>query len=214
MKLRLHWAISIVILCACGTAVPVLDGADAGGDGGDAGDSSQRDTSADPDTGSTDSGADGDVGTDTSVSVDHYFQTVPATIDFWVGTFLILIMAMVEIICFSWIFGMDVGWDEIHHGAQIQIPTAFRFIMKYVSPLYLLIVLGAFCVTTLPSSLALIGQQPMAQLALALVGVVLLVLMVCVRIGEKRWAELGLDLDGKEGWANASPESPNREVAP
>ena len=120
-----------------------------------------------------------------------------STIDFWVGTFLILVLAMVEIICFSWIFGIDLGWAEIHEGAQIQIPTVFRFVMKYVSPLYLLIVLGAFCVTNLPSSLRQIAQQPMAQLALALVAAVMVILMVCVRFGEKRWAELGLDLDGK-----------------
>lgn len=137
------------------------------------------------------------------------------TIDFWIGTFLILVMAMVEIICFSWILGIDVGWDEIHRGAQIQIPPVFRFIMKYVSPVYLLIVLGAFCVTNLPSSIAQISQQPMAQLALALIAGVMALLMVCVRIGEKRWKELGLDLDGKEGLVDWAPETDTTgEVTP
>ena len=137
------------------------------------------------------------------------------TIDFWIGTFLILVMAMVEIICFSWILGIDVGWDEIHHGAQIQIPPVFRFIMKYVSPVYLLIVLGAFCVTNLPSSIARISEQPMAQLALALIAGVMALLMVCVRIGEKRWKELGLDLDGKEGLVDWAPETDTTgEVTP
>ena len=121
------------------------------------------------------------------------------TLDFWVGTFLILIMAMVEIICFSWIFGIDMGWEEIHHGAQIRIPKAFRFIMKYVSPVYLLIVLIAFCFANLPTSIAQISEQPMAQLALALIAGIMLILMLCVRVGEKRWRELGMDLDGKEG---------------
>jgi len=130
-----------------------------------------------------------------------------STIDFWVGTFLILIMAMIEIICFSWIFGVDLGWEEIHRGAQIQIPKVFRFIMKYVSPVYLLVVLVAFCITNLPSSLAAIGQQPMAQLALALIGVVMVVLILCVRVGEKRWEAMGMDLDGRDlhpDWAPAS----------
>ena len=109
-------------------------------------------------------------------------------------------MAMLEIICFSWVFGIDVGWKEIHEGAQIQIPAPFRFIMKWVSPAYLMIVLVAFCITNLPASIALIAQQPMAQLALGLIAAVTVLLMVCVRIGEKRWLALGLDLDGKEGW--------------
>lgn len=130
-----------------------------------------------------------------------------STLDFWVGTFLILIMAMIEIICFSWVLGIDVGWDEIHRGAQIQIPPVFRFIMKWVAPLYLMIILVAFCITNLPSSLALVGQQPMAQLAFGLIGAVMVLLLVCVRIGEERWKALGMDLDGQEPLADWSPQA-------
>ena len=122
-----------------------------------------------------------------------------STLDFWAGTFLILILAMVEIICFGWVLGIDKGWDEIHQGAQIKIPRVFRFIMKWVAPTYLIVVLAAFCVTNLPASIAQIAEQPLAQMALALMLGVILVLMFCVRIGEKRWREMGLDLDGKEG---------------
>ena len=121
-----------------------------------------------------------------------------STIDFWVGTFLILILAMLEIIAFSWVFGLEIGWDEIHRGAQITIPAVFRFIMKWVAPVYLLVVLIAFCIQNLPASIEQIGQQPMAQLALAMLALVGLILMWCVRIGEKRWRDLGMDLDGKE----------------
>ncbi len=121
-----------------------------------------------------------------------------ATIDFWVGTFLILVLAMLEIIAFSWIFGIDTGWKEIHEGSQIQIPTIFRFIMKWVAPGYLLIVLISFAITNLPASIEQIGQQPLAQGAIAMLFVVLLLLLWCVRIGEQRWRALGMDLDGKE----------------
>jgi neurotransmitter:Na+ symporter, NSS family len=128
-----------------------------------------------------------------------------STIDFWVGTFLILVMAMLEIICFSWIFGIKFGWEEIHHGAQIRIPAFFRFIMKWVSPIYLLVVLIAFAITNLPASIEQIRQQPMAQMALGLIGAVLVLLALCVRIGEKRWRELGMDLDGLETPEHWSP---------
>lgn len=135
-----------------------------------------------------------------------------STIDFWVGTFLILVMAMVEIICFSWILGVDLGWEEIHRGAQIQIPAVFRFIMKYVSPVYLLIVMGAFIVTNLPASIGQISEQPLAQGALALIGGVIVLLFLVVRVGEKRWAAMGLDLDGKEGlpeWSHDASRGSN-----
>ena len=102
---------------------------------------------------------------------------------------IFLIMAMVEIVCFSWVMGIDVGWEEIHRGSQIQLPRAFRFIMKYVSPVYLLIVLVAFCITSLPASLRQVLDQPMALLAVALIAGVTLVLLWCVRVGERRWVE-------------------------
>ena len=129
-----------------------------------------------------------------------------STLDFWAGTFLILILAMVEIICFSWVLGVDLGWDEIHQGAQIQIPRFFRFIMKWVAPLYLIVVLVAFCIANLPPTIAQISEQPLAQGALALLAGIIVVLMICVRIGEKRWKEMGLDLDGKEGLDRTATE--------
>ena len=114
------------------------------------------------------------------------------TIDFWVGTFLILVMATLEILCFSWVFGIKKGWEEIHHGARIKVPYCFQWVLKYVAPAYLLIVLAAFCLTSLPDSLRLVAAQPLARGALLSVGAVALVAIVCLWIGEQRWDRLGL----------------------
>ena len=127
------------------------------------------------------------------------------TIDFWAGTFLILIMAMLEVVCFAWFFGIDAGWKEIHRGARIRIPAFFRYTMKYVAPLYLAVVLVAFSVSNLPASIRQIAQQPLAQGALVLIGAVILLAVVCVRIGEKRWRALGLDVDGNEPFGATAP---------
>jgi SNF family Na+-dependent transporter len=119
------------------------------------------------------------------------------TLDDWVGTFLIFVLAMVQIICFSWIFGIDRGWKEAHDGAQIRIPSFYKFIMKYVSPVYLLIVFGAFTIQNLPNWIRGVAVQPLAQGALALVVAVTVLLLACIRIGEKRWRAEGLDVDGR-----------------
>ena len=66
------------------------------------------------------------------------------TLDFWVGTFLIFILAAIQIIIFGWVFGIDRGIAEAEQGAQMRIPPGFRFIMKYVAPAYLMIVFGGF----------------------------------------------------------------------
>jgi SNF family Na+-dependent transporter len=60
--------------------------------------------------------------------------------DFWAGTFSLVAFALIEIIVFAWIFGMDKGWKEINRGSDIKVPQFFRFVIKYITPLFLLAV--------------------------------------------------------------------------
>lgn len=62
--------------------------------------------------------------------------------DFWIGTFGLVVFAIIEVILFVWVFGSRSAWKEIMMGADIRIPRFFHFIMKYVTPLYLFILLG------------------------------------------------------------------------
>jgi SNF family Na+-dependent transporter len=121
-----------------------------------------------------------------------------STIDDWVGTFFIFVLAMVQAICFAWVFGMERGWREAHRGAQMRIPGVYRFVMKYVSPLYLIVVFVAFCFQNLGGWVTAVAEEPLRQGALALVLGTTVLLVVCTRIGERRWRAAGLDLDGRE----------------
>jgi SNF family Na+-dependent transporter len=121
-----------------------------------------------------------------------------STIDNWVGTFLIFVLAMVQIIVFSWVFGVEKGVAVAHHGACFHIPKFYRFIMKYVTPTYLLLVFAAFCWQNLGSWVAAVVNDPLQQGAIGLIVAVAIVLVVCTRIGEKRWRAAGLDIDGRE----------------
>jgi SNF family Na+-dependent transporter len=62
------------------------------------------------------------------------------TLDFWVGTFLIFVLSTVQIIIFGWMLGVDKGLELAHQGASFRIPRIFKFIMKYISPAFLLII--------------------------------------------------------------------------
>ena len=62
-------------------------------------------------------------------------------LDFWGGTFCLVLFATVETILFTWVFGMDKAWDEMHHGSELAIPRIYRFIMKYVTPIFLIVIL-------------------------------------------------------------------------
>ncbi len=65
-------------------------------------------------------------------------------LDFWGGTFCLVLFATVETILFAWVFGMERAWDEIHHGADIRIPRFYKFIIKYVTPVFLFCILGSW----------------------------------------------------------------------
>jgi hypothetical protein len=39
------------------------------------------------------------------------------------------------------VFGIDKAWEEIHHGADLNVPRVYKFIIKYITPLFLLIIL-------------------------------------------------------------------------
>jgi SNF family Na+-dependent transporter len=82
------------------------------------------------------------------------------TIDFWVGTFLIFVVAGTQIICFGWIFGSKKGFELAHEGAHMRIPGFIRFITKWVSPWYLIAIFGLFCYFNAPDYIRTMLASP------------------------------------------------------
>lgn len=60
------------------------------------------------------------------------------TLDFWVGTFLIFLLATIQIIVFGWVWGIDRGFKEMNHGAAFPVPAIFRPIIQWICPGFLL----------------------------------------------------------------------------
>jgi NSS family neurotransmitter:Na+ symporter len=67
-------------------------------------------------------------------------------LDFWGGTFCVVVFAAIEVILFAWVFGMDRAWTELHSGSDIRIPRIYRHIIKYVTPVFLFLILGFWVV--------------------------------------------------------------------
>ncbi len=78
-------------------------------------------------------------------------------IDFWGGTVCLVIFATIETILFAWVFGMDKAWSELHVGSDITIPRVYRFIIKYITPSILLVILASWFWTDLPGKLRMEG---------------------------------------------------------
>ncbi len=60
--------------------------------------------------------------------------------DFWTGTFALVVFALGEAFIFAFIFGMDRGWEEITRGADMKVPGIFRYVIKYVTPMFILVI--------------------------------------------------------------------------
>jgi SNF family Na+-dependent transporter len=73
-------------------------------------------------------------------TVFFYNQGVFDQYDYWGATVGIVIFALAESILFSWVFGIDKGWDEINAGSDITLPKIYKPIIKYVTPTILLII--------------------------------------------------------------------------
>jgi SNF family Na+-dependent transporter len=57
--------------------------------------------------------------------------------DFWPGTFTVVFFAIIEIIIFIWVFKPENAWKEMMSGADMRVPRVFLFLMQYVTPVYL-----------------------------------------------------------------------------
>ncbi|MBN2754717.1 MAG: sodium-dependent transporter [Candidatus Goldbacteria bacterium] len=62
-------------------------------------------------------------------------------LDFWGGTFALVLFGTFEAVLFSWVFGIDKAWEEIHKGAQMRISKIYKWVIKYITPSFLIVIL-------------------------------------------------------------------------
>ena len=133
-----------------------------------------------------------------SICVVHFSKDLKVldTLDFWVGTFSIYILATFHVILFGWIIGIDRGMEELNRGAEIRIPRFVRFIIKYVAPAYLLIVFGSWLYqeiispVTDPNKLSRLDEirtLPAAQIGIVLIVVVAIFFLLLISLAVARW---------------------------
>ncbi len=129
------------------------------------------------------------------------------TFDFWVGTFLIFILAMVQAVIYGWVFGIEKGHKEAHKGAHIRIPWFVQLLLKYVTPVFLLVI---FVGTLWEMGLGYIQAlaNPVVLSSVLFIAVILAFMMVMVRIAGNRWeAEKRFDQLEEEGESPRATES-------
>jgi SNF family Na+-dependent transporter len=114
-------------------------------------------------------------------------------LDFWAGSFGLLLFGFLEILVFTRVYGMTRGWDEITRGAKLRIPRVFRFVIQWVMPLAMGAILLSWSATKLGPELSLANVAPEDRPYVIGARVLLLALLVgfglLVRAGARRRAE-------------------------
>jgi SNF family Na+-dependent transporter len=140
------------------------------------------------------------------------------TIDFWVGTVMLFIQATILVIIFAWGMGIEKGWAIAHEGAEMRIPIIYKFIIKYVTPAFLLIIFFLFVLQNVfgwnysfshpqfnPTGYIkdLVGDKPsfVARLSVAWIAIITVFSLVLVNIAGKNW-------DRRNGTPNTQQENP------
>jgi len=121
-------------------------------------------------------------------------------LDFWAGTFGLVVFAAIEIVLFSWVFKLKKGWVEMHKGADLKVPKIFKFILTYITPIYLLVLLAMWTYQDAIKALMMTGKEPANRPYLwgARVMIVALLLAMCLLI-RKAWnKKKGAAVEGEE----------------
>jgi len=126
------------------------------------------------------------------------------TIDFWVGTLMLFVQATILVIIFGWRIGVNEGWRLMHEGAEMRAPDFYRFVLKYITPLF---PIGIFVMWLLrnvagwnfsfrnpafqPSGYIndLIGPNPspVAQLTIGLIAISTIFALLLTHLAGNRW---------------------------
>jgi SNF family Na+-dependent transporter len=80
--------------------------------------------------------------------------------DFWCNL-LMIVAATGMVIMFGWIVGAQRGVDEMNRGADFKVPPFMAFMIRYVTPTFLIVILVAWSYNEFPARLD--GMNPESQ---------------------------------------------------
>ncbi|MDP6979347.1 MAG: sodium-dependent transporter [Myxococcota bacterium] len=109
------------------------------------------------------------------------------TMDFWVGTAGIFVLATLQVILYGWVLGVDKGIEEAERGAQLHLPKVFRFVIKYVSPAYLLTIFVLWSRENLPGYIDSLSKGGVPLVTVGIIFGVLAIFLILVHVASGRW---------------------------
>jgi len=119
-----------------------------------------------------------------NLSILFLSKGVVDELDFWGGTFSLVVFATVETILFGWIFGIDRAWEEMHSGSDINLPKIYKFIIKYITPLFLIFILLFWTIQYAIPTLLLknVGRENLPYILMTRIILLILFLSLCILV--------------------------------
>ena len=127
------------------------------------------------------------------VSLMSHGLTVLDHMDFWTGNFCIYLLATIEVIFFAYVMGLDRGLKELASGAGMKLPKILPFVLKYITPLFLIIIFGWWLKDQVFSNGPLIQalrSDSTVQLTVGFILITTLFFSLLVHIAVKRWNKI------------------------
>jgi len=128
--------------------------------------------------------------TATGSGVVVYFSrgmTALDTLDFWAGTVLLLVLATIQAILYGWVLGIERGERAAHEGAQLRIPHFVQYVLKFVSPLFLLLILAGSVTTKGADYWKQLTSEKSAAVSFAFLLLTAACLLTLTHIAGRRW---------------------------
>ncbi|HUI07931.1 MAG TPA: sodium-dependent transporter [Verrucomicrobiae bacterium] len=109
------------------------------------------------------------------------------TMDFWVGSVCIYILATIEVLLFGWVLGIEKGYQELERGAEIRIPRFVMYVIKYVAPVYLFTVFAVWLHQMAGAYVQKIGHDPVVAMTVGFIGLVFALAILLTAQSVRRW---------------------------
>ncbi len=120
------------------------------------------------------------------------------TMDFWVGTFCIFLLALIQTIVFGWVLGSKRAWKELRRGAALKVPRVLLFVLKFITPLVLIAVFLLWVHQEFFNfgteglhlgRLTQLANDRTVQIAFGWIILVVCILALCIHLAVERWKQ-------------------------
>lgn len=117
--------------------------------------------------------------------------TVLDHMDFWMANFAIFLLALIQVLLFGWAGNFKKGLEELSEGAQMTLPRWLPFMLRFVTPAFLIIIFAVWLVQQIgkgqSSYFAALLENPTVQVTVLFMLAVAAFFTLLVHEAVRRW---------------------------